>query len=44
VVRIVVAVPGSQMSGLRWHTDGELILLILDGNVYTFTVPERYRE
>ncbi len=44
VVRILAAVPGSQMTGLRWHPQGEWMLLILDGNVYTCTIPERYRE
>jgi Tol biopolymer transport system component len=44
VVKIVVAVPGTQMSCLRWHPRGDVMLLILDGNVYTYTMPERYRE
>lgn len=44
VVRIAAAVPATQMTVLRWHPRGDLMLLILDGNVYTFTVPERYRE
>jgi Tol biopolymer transport system component len=44
VVRIVPAVPGTQMTGLHWHPQGEVMLLILDGNVYTCSMPERYRE
>jgi len=44
VVRILAAVPGTQMTGLRWHAQGELMLLILDGNIYTCTMPERYRD
>ncbi len=44
VVKIVVAVPGTRMTCLRWHPRGDVMLLILDGNVFTYTVPERYRE
>jgi hypothetical protein len=44
VVRILAAVPATQMTGLSWHPGGEFALVILDGNVYTTTMPERYRE
>jgi hypothetical protein len=32
------------MSHLRWHPNGTLMLLILDGDVYSLAVPERYHD
>jgi hypothetical protein len=42
--RIADVSPGTQMSHLRWHPNGTLMLLILDGDVYSLAVPERYHD
>ncbi len=36
--------PGRQMSYLRWHRGGLYLLVVIDGDVYVYTVPERYRD
>jgi hypothetical protein len=36
--------PGQELRFLRWHPDGELLLFILDGDVYLYVLPEQYRD
>jgi hypothetical protein len=43
-IRIADVSPGRQMSHLRWHPNGTVMLLILDGDVYSLGVPERYHD
>ena len=43
-IRIADVTPGREMTYLRWHPNGSLLLLILDGDVYSLVVPERYRD
>jgi len=43
-LRIADVSPGTQMSYLRWHPNGTLMLVILDGDVYSLAVPERYHD
>jgi len=42
--RMIDVSPGTQMSHLRWHPNGTLMLVILDGDVYSFGVPARYQD
>jgi hypothetical protein len=43
-IRIADVSPGREMTYLRWHPNGTLLLLILDGDVYSLAVPERYHD
>jgi Tol biopolymer transport system component len=43
-VRIVAIDPGREMTGLRWHRSGEYLLVIIDGDVYAYPMPEPYRS
>jgi hypothetical protein len=43
-IRIADVSPGTQMSHLRWHPNGTLLLVVLDGDVYSLAVPERYHD
>lgn len=43
-VRIVAIEPGREMTGLRWHRSGEYLLLVIDGDVYAYPMPEPFRS
>jgi hypothetical protein len=36
--------PGRQLMGLRWHSGGEILLAVVDGDVYAFSMPAAYRD
>ena len=42
-VRILAVDPRQEITCLRWHPNGQLLLIVMDGDVYTYPVPERYR-
>jgi hypothetical protein len=44
VQRIGALRPGRQLTGLRWHARGEILLAVIDGDVYAFSMPQRYRD
>lgn len=41
-VRILATEPGQRISALRWHPNGRTLLLVMDGDICAFPVPERY--
>ncbi len=43
-VRLVAIDPGREMSGLRWHRSGQYLLVVIDGDVYAYPMPEPYRS
>jgi hypothetical protein len=43
-VRIAAVSPGRSVTYLRWHRNGQLLLVIIDGDVYVLPVPERYQD
>lgn len=42
--RLVAIEPGRQMTYLRWSRNGQLLLLIIDGDVYVYPLKEPYRS
>ena len=36
--------PGRVLTYLRWHPDGRRLLYIIDGDVFMYIVPQRYRD
>lgn len=43
-LRIVAAAPGRRISGLRWHRSGQYLLVVIDGDVYAYPMPEPWRS
>lgn len=41
-VRVVAIDPGREMTGLRWR--GEYLLVVIDGDVYAYPMPEPFRS
>jgi len=44
VERVALVRPGRQITGLRWHKGGEILLVVIDRDVYALTMPTRYRD
>jgi hypothetical protein len=42
VVQIARLVAGQHLTCLRWHWMGEVLLAVVDGDVYSIPVPERF--
>jgi Tol biopolymer transport system component len=42
--RLVAIEAGREMTGLRWHRGGEYLLVVIDGDVYAYPMPEPYRS
>jgi hypothetical protein len=42
ITRVFSFQPGQQLSYLRWHPSGRLMLFVLDNNVYMAVLPERF--
>lgn len=43
-VRVLATEPGQQMTYLRWSRNGQLLLFIIDGDVYVYPVPASHRQ
>lgn len=43
-IELVSFSPGQELSYLRWHPSGKLLLFVLDGDAFMFVMPERYRD
>lgn len=43
-VRVIAIEAGREMSGLRWHRSGEYLLVVIDGDVYAYPMPEPFRN
>jgi hypothetical protein len=41
-IRLVTLEPPHEATHLRWSWDGRLLLMIIDGDVYSYPVPERF--
>jgi hypothetical protein len=44
IIQLISFAPGQQVGYLDWHPSGELMLLIVDNDVYMYVVPVRYRD
>jgi hypothetical protein len=43
-IMIVAIEPGQQVTGLRWHSSGQYLLAIINGDVYAYPMPSPYRN
>jgi Tol biopolymer transport system component len=44
VERVVALSAGRQINGLCWHHGGEILLIVVDRDVYALSMPTRYRD
>jgi hypothetical protein len=44
IVRLASLTPGRLLTSLRWNDAGEFLIAVIDGDVYAFDMPERYRD
>ena len=42
--RVAALTAGRQITGLRWHKNGEILLVVVDRDVYALTMPTAYRD